>query len=219
KCEILIRMVDEKNNIIPPADFIASAERYNLMGSLDRWVIRSAIQSYKWMEETMNGKKKYDVFSINLSAASLAEENIFTYIMSQFNEYGVSPESFCFEITETAAISNIAKATTFIRQLKDAGSTFALDDFGSGFSSFSYLKSMPVDYLKIDGLFVRDMHESTINSAMVEAINSLGHVMGKKTIAEFVRNRDILNKLAQIGVDYAQGYEIATPAPIETIVL
>jgi diguanylate cyclase (GGDEF)-like protein/PAS domain S-box-containing protein len=219
KCELLIRMVDEGNNIIPPSDFIASAERYNLMGALDRWVIRSSIQAYKWMEETLDSKKKYDIFSINLSATSLADDNIFTYIMSQFSEYGVAPASFCFEITETAAIGNITKAMNFIHKLKDAGSTFALDDFGSGFSSFSYLKSMPVDYLKIDGLFVRDMHESTVNSAMVEAINSLGHVMGKKTIAEFVRNKEILNKLKQIGVDYAQGYEIATPEPIEKIIL
>ena len=157
------------------------------------------------------------MFTINLSADSIADEKFLYFIQDQIRANGVAPEHFCFEITETVTISNMSSAGQFIEELKSMGCTFALDDFGSGFSSFNYLKNMPIDYLKIDGSFVKDMHENSVNSAMVEAMNNLGHVMGIRTIAEFAANSAILEKLGSLGVDYAQGYEIARPEPITTL--
>jgi diguanylate cyclase (GGDEF)-like protein/PAS domain S-box-containing protein len=212
KIEILLRMLDENGEVVPPKDFLPAAERYNLMPLVDRWVVRTAMQ--KMVElNTVQGIRRQ--FSINLSADTIAEENFFEFIQEQFAEFGVSPEDFCFEITETIAISNMNTAGRFIKELKRIGCVFALDDFGSGFSSFNYLKNMPVDMLKIDGSFVMDMDVNPVNSAMVEAINNLGHVMKIKTIAEFVKNTQILEELKKLGVDYAQGYEIGRPAPLE----
>jgi len=212
KVEILLRMVDENGGIIAPKDFLPAAERYNLMPLIDRWVVRTAMASMVELNETQRINRQ---FSINLSAETIAEENFFEFIQEQFNEYGVRPEDFCFEITETIAISNMNTAGRFIKELKRIGCIFALDDFGSGFSSFNYLKNMPVDMLKIDGSFVMDMDVNPVNSAMVEVINNLGHVMKIKTIAEFVKNRKILEDLKKLGVDYAQGYEIGRPAPLK----
>ena len=212
KIEILLRMMDEDGGIITPKDFLPAAERYNLMPLIDRWVVRTAMEHMAELNETQGLRRQ---FSINLSADTIAEENFFEFIQEQFGENGVSPEDFCFEITETIAISNMNTAGRFIKELKRIGCIFALDDFGSGFSSFNYLKNMPVDMLKIDGSFVRDMDVNPVNSAMVEAINNLGHVMKIKTIAEFVKNRKILEELKTLGVDYAQGYEIGKPAPLK----
>ncbi len=211
KCELLIRLMDQDGNMVPPADFIPAAERYNFMPTIDKWVIRSALQQYK--KQLANDCPNNKLFSINLSGSSIADETLLDYILEQFRIIAVPPEAFCFEITETSAIENMAKANHFIKELKRIGCTFALDDFGRGFSSFEYLKTLPVDYLKIDGSFVQDLMHNPVSSAMVTAINNIGHVMGLKTIAEFVKDSDIKVRLQEIGVDYAQGYEIAIPLP------
>lgn len=214
KCEILVRMVDPEGNIVMPADFIPAAERYNLMPAIDRWIIRNAIRSYPEFLSNGGMKQNISVFTINLSAHSLADENLLSYIQSQIREADVSPESFCFELTETATITNMSTASRFINDMKNFGCTFALDDFGSGFSSFNYLKNLPVDFLKIDGIFVKDMDVDSVNRAMVESINTMGHIMGIKTIAEFVSSQQVKQGLVDLGVDYGQGYEISRPVPL-----
>jgi len=213
KAEVLIRLVNEDGSIARPGDFIPAAERYNLMPIIDRWVIKNAMSSYRSLSERGSDIKS-SVISINLSGPSFLDEALVDFILFETKRNGLEPSSFCFEITETAAIQNYAAATRFIKRLKDEGFTFALDDFGSGFSSFSYLKNLPVDYLKIDGSLVQTIDESLVSYTMVESINSIGHVMGIKTIAEFVKNSEIKSKLTEMGVDYAQGYHIAEPAPL-----
>ena len=213
KGEILIRMKDEEGNMVMPADFIPAAERYNMMSQIDRWVISEAIKQFQRHNGNGNlaGIKE---ISINLSAQSMMDEDMLDFIKKEFADTGADPQNYCFEITETATISNMASAHEFIYNMKKTGCSFALDDFGSGFSSFNYLKNLPVDYLKIDGVFVRNMHEDSINKAMIEAINTMGHLMGKKTIAEFVCNPTIIEMLTALGVDFAQGYEISKPLPL-----
>ncbi len=206
--EILIRLVDEDGKMIPPNSFIPAAERYNLMRSVDRWVVAN---TFNWL---VANPGRNVVCSINLSGQSIGDEQFLHYIFNQFKGTGVPPRQVCFEITETAAIANLSKAADFIGELKAIGCRFSLDDFGSGLSSFSYLKNLPVDYLKIDGIFVKDMAHVGVDLAMVEAINNVGHVMGIKTIAEYVENEAILDKLRGIGVDYAQGFGIAMPRPL-----
>lgn len=206
--EILIRLVDENGRMIPPNSFIPAAERYNLMRSVDRWVVA---HTFNWL---VANPTQQVVCSINLSGQSIGDEQFLHYLFNQFKGTGVPPGKVCFEITETAAIANLNKAADFIGELKAIGCRFSLDDFGSGLSSFSYLKNLPVDYLKIDGIFVKDMAHADVDHAMVEAINNVGHVMGIKTIAEYVENDAIREKLRAIGVDYAQGYGIALPSPL-----
>jgi diguanylate cyclase (GGDEF)-like protein len=214
--EILIRMLDEQRQIIPPGAFLPAAERYGLMGSVDRWVIRKVFKLLA--DQLAQGGDKLDAtFAINLSGLSIGDSGFLVYIKQMFEEYRVPPEMIIFEITETAAVANLTTASQFIKELLVTGCKFALDDFGSGLSSFSYLKNLPVDYLKIDGVFVRDMVDDAIDYAMVEAINRIGQVMGIKTIAEFVESEAILNCLVAIEVDYAQGYHIGKPLPIEEV--
>jgi diguanylate cyclase (GGDEF)-like protein/PAS domain S-box-containing protein len=214
KAEILIRLVNDDGSIALPGEFIPAAERYNLMPLIDRWVLRSAFRSYH--ELTAAGSPlAHDLISLNLSGPSILDEALIDTILFEVNKYGLDPSHFCFEITETAAIQNLSYASRFMTKLKDKGFTFALDDFGSGFSSFGYLKNLPVDFLKIDGAFVQNIDESLVSYAMVESINSVGHVMGIKTIAEFVKNEAILKKLGEIGVDYAQGFFLAKPSPFK----
>ena len=213
KGEILIRMEDEDGKTVMPADFIPAAERYNMMAQIDRWVLSEAIRLFqKNRSESMLTHIKE--LSINLSAQSMSDAGILDFINNEFESSGIDPKSICFEITETATISNMSSAHKFINELKKTGCSFALDDFGSGFSSFNYLKNLPVDYLKIDGIFVKNMHEDENNKAMIEAINTMGHIMGKKTIAEFVCNPTIIEMLTELDVDFAQGYEIAEPVPL-----
>ncbi len=213
KGEILIRMLDEDGNYIMPADFIPAAERYNMMSKIDKWVISNAIMLFQKNRE-MGRLSNIKEISLNLSAQSISNDSILDFIKNEFKLSGIPPEEICFEITETTTISNMASAHEFIDALRRTGCTFALDDFGSGFSSFNYLKNLPVDYLKIDGIFVKNMHEDDENRAMVEAINNMGHIMGKKTIAEFVCNEKIITMLRDLGVDFAQGYEISKPIPL-----
>jgi diguanylate cyclase (GGDEF)-like protein/PAS domain S-box-containing protein len=214
KGEILLRMRDEEGNIVMPADFIPAAERYNMMAQIDRWVISEAIKLFQ-LQKGIGSMKDIKEISVNLSAQSMTDDGMLDFIKQEFKNSGASPKNFCFEITETATISNMSSAHEFIYNLKQTGCSFALDDFGSGFSSFNYLKNLPVDYLKIDGIFVKNIHEDSENRAMVEAINTMGHLMGKKTIAEFVCNPTIIEMLTEINVDYAQGYEISKPVPLK----
>ena len=213
--EILLRLRDEDGSLILPGSFIPAAERFNIMGKIDRWVIKTALQQYV----EVFGKQHSAKITINLSGNSLVEENLLDYILEQFASSGVATENVCFEITETAAISNLAEATRLIKGLKSNGCLIALDDFGSGMSSFNYLKQFPIDFLKIDGSFMRDIENDSIDSAMVESINNVGHVMGLKTIAEWVENKSTLNHLSKIGVDYIQGHVNGLPQPFSELLV
>jgi EAL domain-containing protein (putative c-di-GMP-specific phosphodiesterase class I) len=193
--------------------FIPAAERYNLMTSIDRWVVRKAFEAFSANAGIVSGWQ----FSINLSGQSLCDESFMKFVIDSFKQTGVAPEQICFEITETTAVANLTQATRFIAVLKGMGCRFSLDDFGTGLSSFGYLQTLKVDYLKIDGSFVRDMTNNPVNRAVVEAANQIGHAMGMQTIAEFVENGEILRVLGEIGVNYAQGYGVAKPAPMEEI--
>jgi EAL domain-containing protein (putative c-di-GMP-specific phosphodiesterase class I) len=214
--ELLIRMLGDKGEIIPPGAFLSAAERYNLISKLDHWVIDN---SFSLLAEYPAFLKQINFCSINLSGQSLTEPEILKFIISRLNECGINGNKICFEITETAAISNLNMATQFISTLKALGCRFALDDFGSGLSSFGYLKNLSVDYLKIDGMFVKDIIDDPIDHAMVKSINEIGHVMGMKTIAEFVENDEIKGMLKEIGVDFAQGYGIGKPQPFNELLI
>jgi len=209
--ELLLRMRDEHEHCVPPGAFLPAAERYNLSARLDRWVIARALG---WLHTHPEALERLYLCSINLSGHSLAEEDFLEFVVRQFDENAVPASKLCFEITETAAIANLAGATRFIKALKGRGCRFALDDFGSGLSSFAYLKNLPVDFLKIDGTFVRDMLREPLNLALVKSINDVGRVMGKRTIAEFVEDPDTLEKLREMGVDYAQGFGVGKPQPL-----
>ena len=210
--ELLVRMIDERGAIVPPMAFIPAAERYNLMSQIDRWVTRTALTT---MAARRSPSRESETCIINLSGASIGDERFLDFIRSELTRTAAPVGSVCFEVTETAAIANLGKATRFITELKTLGCLFSLDDFGSGMSSFGYLKHLPVDFLKIDGSFVRDMLADPIDNAMVEAINQIGHVMGKRTIAEYVEHEGILERLREIGVDYAQGFGISVPKPFD----
>ena len=172
-------------------------------------------QIFNWFERHPERLQRLKLCSINLSGLSLNNQTFLPFVIRQLESSHVPPARICFEITETVAIANLSRAIRFISSLKELGCHFALDDFGSGLSSFAYLKNLPVDFLKIDGLFVKDILDDPMDLAMVKSINEIGHVMGKKTIAEFVENADVLNKLKAIGVDFAQGYGICHPRPID----
>lgn len=214
--ETLVRYQDENGRIIPPGAFLPAAERYNLASELDRWVVSHL---FAWMAQKEGFLQQLSVCSVNLSGVSMSDETMLAFISEQFDIWGIPPHKICFEVTETAAIANLSYATNFIHQLRNKGCSFSLDDFGSGLSSFAYLKNLPVDYLKIDGLFVKDILDDKVDLAMVKSINEVGHVMDKKTIAEFVENEQIFNLLNVLGVDYAQGYGIGKPVPLDELKL
>ncbi|MGH7254650.1 MAG: EAL domain-containing protein, partial [Nitrospirales bacterium] len=205
--ELLVRMVDEQGTIIPPMAFIPAAERYSMMPAVDQWVIQNAFAKISSLGSSCG------TYSINISGTSIADERFLEFVREQFKRYVMPPRSICFEITETAAVANFDKAARFFGEMKALGCVFSLDDFGAGMSSFGYLKHLPVDYLKIDGSFIKDLGDEPIDLAMVRAINDLGHVMGKKTIGEFVEKEQGLAALREIGVDFAQGFWISSPSP------
>ncbi|MBL4700006.1 MAG: EAL domain-containing protein [Phycisphaeraceae bacterium] len=213
--ELLLRLNDTNGNIIMPGSFIPAAERYGLMPNVDRWVIHTALHSY---HETF-GEKSGVHIAINLSGNSLSDDKLLGFIKDELASSEVDPQHVCFEITETAAINNLSQASHLIKELKTVGCCFALDDFGSGLSSFTYLKNLPVDYLKIDGSFVTDMSKDTVDYAMVEAINQLGHVLGIGTIAECAESEEVVEQLRKLGVDFAQGYAMGSPMPMDGLKL
>jgi diguanylate cyclase (GGDEF)-like protein len=212
--ELLIRMIDEKQEIIPPGAFLPAAERYHIVTKLDLWVIERV---FTLLAKNPVFVKGVSFIAINLSGQSIADSRVLKLIKRQLELTGIEANKICFEITETAAISNIALAKQLISTLKQLGCRFALDDFGSGRSSFGYLKSLPVDYLKIDGMFVKDIVDDPIDHAMVKSINEIGQIMGMQTIAEFVENDEIKGMLRDIGVNYAQGFGISKPLPFDEL--
>lgn len=208
--ELLVRMKNDDGSMVPPMAFIPAAERYNMMPIIDKAVVEMAL--LKLNEISVNNQDVH--FSINISGQSLSSPSFLSLVISTIEKTGVNPEMIMFEITETAAIANLSRAIKFIQTLKGLGCEFALDDFGSGLSSFAYLKNIPVDFLKIDGYFVRDIIDDPTDSAFVESISQIGKVMGIKTIAEYVENIAILDKLSAIGVEYAQGFHFGKPKPL-----
>jgi diguanylate cyclase (GGDEF)-like protein/PAS domain S-box-containing protein len=216
--EILLRLQDDSGRVIAPGHFIPVAERYGLMHLLDRWVIQNLFQYLEYQNveamQSEQGEVDDSLYMVNLSGASLNDDRFLDFVKAQFSIYSIPPQMICFEITETMAIANLSKAIHLIQQLKALGCYFALDDFGSGMSSLGYLKNLPIDYLKIDGLFIKDIAQNQVDCEIVEAIHHMAKAMGIQTIAEFVENNDILMKLKTLGINYAQGYGIARPAPL-----
>jgi diguanylate cyclase (GGDEF)-like protein/PAS domain S-box-containing protein len=211
--EILVRMVDEQGKMVLPMAFIPAAERYQMMPAIDRWVLSATLEALRERKPALGN---VSVCAVNLSGQSLCDDHFLASVVDILEASSINPAHICFEITETAAIANLTRAMRFISVLKGMGCRFALDDFGSGLSSFMHLKHLPVDFLKIDGGFVRDMAKDPVDAAMVEAINRIGHVMGIRTIAEAVENNAILERLRALGVNYAQGTVIARPEPFQT---
>jgi diguanylate cyclase (GGDEF)-like protein/PAS domain S-box-containing protein len=206
--ELLLRMRDETGKIVSPDNFMTAAERYGITPNIDRWVIENA---FRWLVSEADEREKLVMCSINLSGQSLGDDKFLPYVIDQFHRSGLDASKICFEITETAAIASFSQANRFIQALKELGCKFALDDFGTGLSSFGYLKHFPVDFLKIDGSFVKEILHDPIDREMVRSINEIGHLTGKQTIAEFAENQEIINMLRSVGVDYAQGYGVSQP--------
>ncbi len=211
--EILLRMIDENGDVVSPMSFIPAAERYNLMPAVDRWVINKTLQTLANKQDIENNNA---IYAVNLSGQSLNDDSFLKYTIDQFDKSGVSPERICFEITETTAIANLTRASRLMSILKGMGCHFALDDFGSGLSSFAYLKNLPVDYLKIDGSFVQNILSNRIDYAMVDSINQIGQLMGLQTIAECVENNETLKRVKALGIDFAQGHGIAKIVPLKS---
>ncbi|MGI9333249.1 MAG: EAL domain-containing protein, partial [Gammaproteobacteria bacterium] len=212
--ELLLRMLDEQGDTVHPRSFLAAAERYNLATPIDRWVTSNA---FTWFATNRDALDKLDYCFINLSGRSLGDTGFLRFIREQLRAAELPPEKFCFEVTETAAISNLMDARRFMRALRGIGCSFALDDFGSGLSSFAYLKDLPVDFIKIDGVFSKDVEHNPVQRAMIKSINEVGHVMGKRTIAEWVETGPAIDTLRKIGVDYIQGYASGGPQPLESL--
>ena len=216
--EVLLRMKGENGQIIPPMAFIPIAERYQLMSQLDRWVIENffaiqALNSGK-QEQTNPQDSHSSLYAINLSGETLNDPNFVQFIKEAFKTYQIPPQLICFEITESVAIANILQAKLIITQLKELGCRFALDDFGSGMSSFGYLKSLPIDFLKIDGIFIREILQDPVNSFIVKSFHQVAQKMGIATIAEYIDSEEKLVQIKSLGIDYAQGYWIGKPQPL-----
>jgi diguanylate cyclase (GGDEF)-like protein len=207
--ELLLRMRADGGELIGPAAFLPAAERYNLVGAVDRWVVAAvfgALAGRRWANE---------LFSINISGGSIGDETFLPYVRARLAEHAISPSTICFEITETVAITDLAAATRFITELRALGCRFALDDFGSGLSSFTYLKQLPVDIVKIDGSFVQGITSDAVDRTMVEAVNRISHEMGLYTVAEHVETEAVMRSLRALGVDFVQGYAVAPPEPFD----
>ncbi|WP_143749524.1 EAL domain-containing protein, partial [Caballeronia arvi] len=205
--EVLLRMVGDSGKIVSPYHFLPAAERYGLMSAIDRWVVRAVFATL-----ARTGNAGGIQYAINLSGASIGDERFLQFLTDQFEISRVDPASICFEVTETTAVANLAAAARFIRELKERGCKFSLDDFGAGMSSFGYLKHLPVDYIKIDGGFIKDMLKDAVSRDMVAAINDIGHSMERLTIAEYVESEAILQALGALGVDFVQGFHVGRPA-------
>ena len=213
--EILVRLIDDDGTIIAPGAFMPAAEKYNLLTNIDRWVIA---HSLAWLSENTNNDTALITITINLSGHTLGNPDMLKFIIDKMEETGAAPEQIIFEVTETSAITNITSATSFMLTLRGYGFRFSLDDFGSGLSSFTYLKKLPVDLLKIDGIFVRDILSDPVDFAMVKAISELGQLLGKEIIAEFVETRELADELRKMGVNYMQGHAYGKPQPLNNFV-
>ncbi len=209
--ELLLRLLDTDARLLLPGEFIPAAERFGLMAAIDRWVVRVGLWHFAYSAQGANGAG----VSINLSGDSFADPSLLDFLRQQLDDCPLPPSRVCFEITETAAVRNLDRATELIMALKEYGCRFALDDFGSGLCSFTYLKNLPVDYLKIDGGFVRGMLKDSGDRAVVEAINQVGHVLGLKTVAECVETPELEQQVREIGVDFGQGYGLGRPVALE----
>jgi diguanylate cyclase (GGDEF)-like protein len=212
--EILLTMMDELGDVVAPTELINAAETYNRMTSIDRWVIRNVL---KWMADNRSMLDHFGGFAINVSGHSVNDTTFPDFVLDQFGKTQAPTGKVCFEITETAAIANLDNAIDFMNRMRIIGCSFSLDDFGTGLSSYSYLRNLPVDYVKIDGVFVKDIVNNPADYAVVRSINEIGHYMGKKTVAEYVEDADILQHLKDIGVDYAQGYQISKPMRLQDL--
>jgi diguanylate cyclase (GGDEF)-like protein/PAS domain S-box-containing protein len=213
--ELLLRMRDEHGHLVQPAEFIPAAERFNLMPAVDRWVVRQACSRLAYRRSET--ERQPFMLAINISATTLNDEQFLEFVLAEMTAADVSPGALCFELTEAAAMTSLAAATHFIRELRNRGCRFSLDDFGSGLSSFIFLKNLPVDYLKIDGQFMHNVTRDHIDRSMVEAIAQIGESMGIRTIAERVDSADVLAQLAEIGIQYAQGHYISAPRPVDVL--
>ncbi|MFV2055425.1 MAG: EAL domain-containing protein [Thiohalomonadales bacterium] len=211
--EVLLRMQDDAGDTIRPGAFLPSAVRFHLMPAIDRWVVQ---QTLGILDDEFKKNKVVGMYSINLSAQSLEDENFLSFVIDAFDKMQFPAENICFEITESSAISNLMRATRFMSIVRGMGCRFSLDDFGRGFSSYAYLKNLPLDFLKIDGSFIRGLSNDPMNLAMVESINQIGHILGVQTIAEFVESEQCYEMLARIGVDHVQGYYMGKPEPMQT---
>jgi len=211
--ELLVRM-RYNGDILSPGQFMPAAERFGLMPQIDRWVIKSF---FNYLQRNPELNDRDVMYSINISGQSLCQESFLEFVYRYLRRSNVNPKIICFEITETVAITNFSVVTRFIHQVHELGGKFALDDFGTGMSSFGYLQELPVDYVKIDGLFVHDMDKNPVHKAMVRSINDISHVLGKKTIAEFVERQEIMDQLKSLGVDYAQGHLHGRPQALQDL--
>ena len=211
---MLLGLRNKDGTLSSPTDFITSAERYGFMSLVDRWVVREA---FSWISGLMDAQKVVPHLAINLSGTSVTDDDFMDYLLEQISEFGVGTNRLCFEITETGTISNLVKAADFVRAFRNIGCKFSIDDFGTGLASHNYLRELPVDYVKIDGIFVTDIHNNRNDYAMARSINDLAHFLGQQTIAESVENDDIVEKLKEIGVDYLQGWGIAKPKVLSEV--
>jgi EAL domain-containing protein (putative c-di-GMP-specific phosphodiesterase class I) len=213
--EVLLRMPDRDGGRVPTAALFSAAERYRLMPQIDRWVVSATIARLAASADCL--AQQDACFAINLSGQSLGDDEILAFIEEEIDQSGLSPSSLCFEITESAAVSNIKKAQGFIERLRDHGCMISLDDFGAGLSSFAYLKTFNVDTLKIDGSFVRDIADNRISESMVAAITQVAKVLELKTVAEYVETKASHRLVKELGVDYAQGHYVGMPVTLESV--
>ena len=213
--EILVRLIDDDGAVVTPGVFLPAAEKYNLVSSIDRWVIDHTMT---WLAATNSTGNRPVIVAINLSGKTISNPGSLDYIISKMEETGVSAEHIIFEITETVAITNITAATSFMLTLRGCGCRFSLDDFGSSLSSFTYLKKLPVDFLKIDGVFIRDILSDPVDHAMVKSINKLGHLLGKETVAKSVETHETADELRLMGINYLQGYVCEKPRPLNNYI-
>jgi diguanylate cyclase (GGDEF)-like protein len=212
--EILLSIADDEGVLHSPQEFIISAERFGFMTQVDRWVVK---QVFTWISKMMDEQKVVPNLAINLSGNSITDDNFMEYLFEQISEFGVGTSKICFEITETGTIANMVKAIDFVNEFKNIGCKFSIDDFGTGLASHSYLRDLPVDYVKIDGSFVADIHNNPRDYAMTKSINDLAHFLGQETIAEFAESEAVIEKLREIGVDYIQGWGVGRPTPLTTL--
>lgn len=213
--EVLVRMLDDDDNLMPPSKFISAAERYQMMGAIDRWVIKNTLDKLSAADNSL--EVNLARFSINVSAQSLADDDFLGFIEEQIADSGMSPDALCFEITETMVVKNLERAQRFIRRLRKLGCRLALDDFGTGYCSFAYLKDLPVHYIKIDGVFVRDILENPLSAAIISSMTSIAKVMKAQTVAEHVENDLIAQSIKSHGIDFIQGFVVGKPVPLDDV--